>query len=190
MAEKREISRGRYIYYLVILICASILLYLFVMRDMRFFLVPTPSMEPTFQPRDYIMTLNDNTYERGDLVVLEDPLEMDAYVVKRIVGVGGDTVSVTWGALFLNDSYVSEPYIREPFIEYHLAPHEVPEGHVFVLGDNRNESDDSSNWPQHSVSEDSIVGKVRLIYLPFGRQQWVRGYPLALAPPQEPVVHH
>ncbi len=188
MSEKRKISRTRFVYYVVLLICASVLLFLLVARDMRFFLVPSPSMIPTFQPRDYLLTLNDSTFERGDLVVLDDPLEAGSYVVKRIVGVGGDTVTITWGALFINDSYVSEPYTLEPYIEYSLPSHEVPEDHVFVLGDNRNESDDSSNWPQHSVPKDNIIGKVRLIYLPFGRQQVVRGYPVVLAPAEEPIL--
>ena len=180
MATERRISRARYTFYVIVLIGAIILMYLFFARDMRFFLVPTSSMLPTFQPRDYIMTLNANNYSRGDLVVLADPTEAGEYVVKRIVGVEGDRITVQGGALLLNGGYVSEPYILEPEIQYTYGPFDVPEGEVFVLGDNRNQSDDSSTWPSGSVDKDSVVGKVRYIYMPFDRMGAVESYPLAV----------
>ncbi|MFP4172357.1 MAG: signal peptidase I [Candidatus Hydrogenedentota bacterium] len=179
---KQPLSRARYTAYVIILICACILLYLFYIRDMRFFLVPSSSMLPTLQARDYILTLNANGYERGDLVVLEDPKDMNQYIVKRIVGLGGDEVMVRQGALFVNGSYVSEPYIREPYIEYQTAPYTVPENHVFLLGDNRNQSEDSSTWPDPGQPAERVVGRVQAIYLPFNRMQWVSPYPFTVLP--------
>ncbi|MFO7775490.1 MAG: signal peptidase I [Candidatus Hydrogenedentota bacterium] len=179
---KQPLSRARYTAYVIILICACILLYFFYGRDMRFFLVPTSSMLPTFQAQDYILTLNADDYERGDLVVLRDPRNLNQYLVKRIVGVGGDEVSVRQGALFVNGSYASEPYILEPYIEYQMEPYIVPENHVFLLGDNRNQSEDSSTWPEPGQPAKRIVGRVQAIYLPFNRMQWVSPYPFTVIP--------
>lgn len=187
-----RISRARYTVYVGIVVCSAVLMYFLTVRDLRNFLVPTNSMLPTFQASDYIYTMNAGSYERGDVVVLDDPLESGAYVVKRIVALEGDAVSIRWGALYRNGEYVSEPYTLEPMI-YDFPPPRmgpsftVPPGEVFVLGDNRNQSDDSSNWgvehgTSHSVPAESIVGRVRGIYLPPGRMQRIEGFPALTVP--------
>ena len=187
-----RISRTRYVAYVGIIVFSGILMYLLTARELRNFLVPTNSMLPTFQSADYIFTMNAPAYERGDVVVLDDPLEPGAYVVKRIVALGGDSVSIRWGALYRNGEYVSEPYTLEPMI-YDFPPpragasYTVPAGEVFVLGDNRNHSDDSSNWGveyqlSHSVPTESIVGRVHGIYLPPSRMQRIEGFPALTVP--------
>ena len=181
--EGRRLSRGRLVFYILILVCAPFIMYLGLVRDLRFFLVPSESMEPTLLRGDYLVTLNDQPYHRGDIIVLRDPTQAGAYLVKRIAGLPGDTVAVVQGALILNGKYASEPYIKEP-IQYEMEPVTVPEGQVFVLGDNRNNSEDSSMWTRerfgidHTVSQDAIVGRVRYIYFPFSRMGPVAGYPL------------
>ena len=188
----RPISTVRYIAYVCIIIASAVMIYLLTVRELRNFLVPTNSMLPTFQPTDYIYTMNAKQYERGDVVVLEDPLERGAYVVKRIVALGGDTVNIRWGALYRNGEYVSEPYTLEPMIYDFPARNAglvftVPPGEVFVLGDNRNQSDDSSNWGSeqnlnHSVPASTIVGKVRGVYLPPRRIRSIEGFPNLTVP--------
>lgn len=171
------LSRARQTAYIGIIIVFSVLIYLFAVRGMRSFLVPSRSMEPTLRPDDHLLTLTDKTYGRGDIVVMIDPEDPKSYIVKRIVAVGNDTVAVNSGALFLNGQYASEPYIREP-MNYSLAPVKVPPGRVFVLGDNRNISDDSSRWKDKTLPVSAIVGRVRCIFLPPERMQWVKPYPL------------
>ncbi len=152
------------------------LLYLLAWREMRFFLVPSSSMEPTLLRGDYIVTLNHAAYRRGDIVVILDPMSGD-YLVKRIAGLPGDTLLVKGGALFLNGGYASEPYILEP-MRYEIAePVTVPPQRVFLLGDNRNNSDDSHTHRECDPLE-NIVGKVRFIYYPYDRWGPVSGYPL------------
>jgi len=174
--------------YVALLIVSVVLLYFVAVRDLRNFLVPSSSMRPTLYPTDYIYTLSETDYEPGDIVVLRDPDPSSdtSYVVKRIVAVGGQSVRIQWGALYVNGAYVSEPYIMEPmgydFPESGGA-FSVPEGDVFVLGDNRNASEDSSAWgPElglsYSVPVDSIIGRVRGVYLPFRRIRVPRSYPL------------
>jgi len=174
------LSRTRQVAYILIIVLFSIMIYLFTVRGMRTFLVPSRSMEPTLMTNDYLMTFTQKTYSRGDVVVLIDPEDPKAYIVKRIVAVGGDTVAVESRALLLNGVYASEPYISEP-MQYDMPSLKVPDGEVLVLGDNRNLSDDASRWEKKTLSVKSIVGRVHYIFLPLSRKQVVRRYPLVNA---------
>ncbi len=155
----------------------------------RFFLVPSRSMEPTLLEGDMIVTLPAREYRRGDVVVFRHQGEV---LVKRLIGLPGDTVQVVDGALFLNGRYASEPYCKEP-MKYLLAdPQKVPEGRFFFLGDNRNVSEDSSEAAQHGngalTAEEfgalsDIIGRVIFRYYPYTRMGPVSSYPLrSLAP--------
>ncbi len=173
----RRLFFGRRAGELIVLVAVWVLFYLFVVRGMSFFLVPSRSMEPNLLVGDQLVTLSQRTYERGDIVVLHDPKEKGAHIVKRIVGLAGDHVGVGGGALFINGGYVSEPYIAEP-MKYAIVPEVVvPEGHIFFLGDNRNDSDDS-HIDGTTVPVSEIVGKVRCIYYPYSRTGWVRSHPV------------
>lgn len=164
----------------VVVVLVAILFYIMVVRGTQFFLVPTGSMIPTLVPGDRIVTQRSGEYRRGDIVVVPDE-EEGGFLVKRVAGVGGDAVSVRDGALYLNGEYASEPYLREPMGYMIHPPITVPEGHLFLLGDNRNESDDShlrrETWPTENV-----VGVVRWRYFPWAKFGAVTGYPLRSIP--------
>ena len=172
----------------VLLLLSLVGFYFFAYRNVRFFIVPTASMTPTLFPEDMIITLKATDYRRGDIVVL---YEEGDYVVKRIVGLPGDNISVIDGALFINGKYASEPYMLEPMNYYIEYPVEVPENRFFFLGDNRNRSEDSSvgfsneegahlqyNSLDYLGYLDAIVGKVHFIYYPYARFGTVQSYPL------------
>jgi signal peptidase I len=187
-----KISKPRYVFYILIILCSIVIMYMGFARHMRFFLVPSSSMEPTLYPKDYILTLNASEYRRGDIIVLDDPMRKNEYLVKRIVAVGGDEVSVGAGCLFVNGVYASEPYTVEPMVYEVSPPVKVPPGEVYVLGDNRNASEDSSTWrrpdgfatdegvawEKPTVPTASIIGKVHYIYLPGARRGRVESFPL------------
>ncbi len=168
--------RGRNAAYIAILVIAAVIGYLAVFRDLSMFLVPSGSMEPTLYSRDYLMTLAENTYHRGDIAVINDPVDPKSFLVKRIVGLPNDTIEIQGGALFINDQFASEPYVKEP-MEFVFEPYTVPDGHVFVMGDNRNNSEDSVTWKK-AVPADTIIGKVRFIYNPVNRMGPVDSFPL------------
>ncbi len=180
-------SRRRSVAYIIIILLSVPLIYLFGFAGMRFFLVPSRSMEPALNPPEYLLTLKQDVYTRGEIIVLRDPIEAGGYLVKRIVGTPGDRVSVSGGGLFLNGSYASEPYLREN-MDYEMDEYSVADGEVFVLGDNRNESADSHDWLADSEVEQepsvkgvpiaSIVGRVRCVYLPLKQMRPVHPYPL------------
>lgn len=190
----RPLSPGRKLFYSITLVVSCILLFMLLVMGMRNFHVPTESMAPGLLPRDFLLTFRANAYARGDVVVLYDPMldEAGSYLVKRVVAVAGDRVRIEGGALFLNGAYASEPYLVEP-MRYDFLPaddqvveYKVPEGDVFVLGDNRNHSEDGSSpeWREEglyqrpSVPVSSIVGKVYGVYLPWNRIHRVIHFPL------------
>jgi len=141
--------------------------FLIVNQDLGFYRVPTSSMEPTLRPDDYLVAYASATYARGQVVVVRDPEDPAAYLVKRIVGLPGDVVAVRNGSLILNDSLVNEPYLQEK-MDYTMTPTRVRPGEVFLLGDNRNQSHDSHIW-KRGLPSDGIVGAVRRIYAPRSR---------------------
>ena len=132
--------------------------------------IPSGAMAPTLQPGDHVL-VNKVTYrrqrpKRGDLVVFYSPdpdVAAHKLFIKRVVAVGGDRVLIANGKLYVNDmdQAVSEPYLKEP-MHYQFpadgSPYPVPEGHLFVLGDNRNDSNDSHLFGP--VAEQKVVGKV------------------------------
>lgn len=150
-------------------------LYFFAWRRLQFFEVPSGSMLPTLQVGDRIGTLKEETYARGDIIVFWDP-EGAEHLVKRIVGVPGDTLMVAGGALTINTHYVSEPYIAEPMEFAFDEPITVSAGEVFVMGDNRNHSYDSG-VTKRSIPLDQVVGKLQFIYYPFERAGEKPSYP-------------
>ncbi len=169
--------------YIAIALLTVACAYAFGFRGLRFFMVPSGSMEPTLLPSDMIVTVKEPNYHRGDIVVLRHDGE---YLVKRITGLPGDAVTVFDGALLINGKYASEPYLREP-MQYSIGePIQVPDGRFAFMGDNRNSSDDSSvnhgapGGPrQHDLaSTKDIVGRVVFLYYPYSRWGSVHSYPL------------
>lgn len=166
------------------LLLVVVLAYLFPYRGARFFRVPSASMEPTLLPMDNLITLKERSYTRGDIVVLKDPEERGAFVVKRVVAAAGDTVAVSGGALYVNGEYVSEPYIKDPAM-YAMRPASVGPGEVLLLGDNRNNSQDSHLWEPQCQTSKAIVGRVRFIYFPYPRFGTVKSHAPVSVPIKE-----
>ncbi len=107
--------------------------------------------------------------QRFDVVICRYPGRGDTNFVKRVVGLPGDTVELRDGYLFVNGEEIDEPYIRDEYRTGPLntfGPCTVPEGHFFVMGDHRNNSNDSRS--QGALSRDMIVGHVRTVLFPFG----------------------
>lgn len=135
-------------------------------------IVPTGSMIHTIEINDRIL-VNKFIYrfknlKRGDVVVFKYPDDPSQTFVKRLIGVGGDVIEIKDGLLYLNGEPVEEPYISE-VMAGDYGPYEVPEGHYFMMGDNRNSSKDSRAWKHKYVSRDMIVGKATYRIWPINR---------------------
>jgi signal peptidase I len=125
------------------------------------------SMVPSFHDGDYVI-VNRLAYrlgeiERGDVIVFPYPLDPEEDFIKRVIGLPGDRIAVNGGIVYLNGLPVEEDYIEEP-MQASYAEVVVPEGYVFVMGDNRNDSDDSRRWGPLSI--DAIIGKAVFRYWP------------------------
>jgi signal peptidase I len=143
----------------------ALLIQLFVLKP---FVIPSESMEPTLDLGDRVL-VNRVVYhfrqpERGDVIVFDPPVQSDEPFIKRVVAVGGDTVSVQGGKLWVNGEAQVEPYLREPEILGDFPEVTVPEGSVWAMGDNRNNSGDSRKFGPVSVS--SIIGEAFAVYWP------------------------
>ncbi|HEX2998630.1 MAG TPA: signal peptidase I [Armatimonadota bacterium] len=128
--------------------------------------VPSRSMEPTLRVGDYFL-INRLAYknripEPGEIVAFNS-LDRKEVWVKRVVAGPGDVVAIHGGTLYRNGRPVSEPYLPQ-HLRRDFPPVRVPQEHVFVLGDNRDNSDDSRDWgPLHHKF---LVGRAFLIYWP------------------------
>ncbi|MHB9033585.1 MAG: signal peptidase I [Anaerolineae bacterium] len=100
---------------------------------------------------------------RGDIIVIEPPQKGTEPLIKRVIGLPGETISVHDGQVFINDTVLREPYLAQK-TNGSMNPLLVPEGYVFVMGDNRNASNDSRAFGP--VPTQDIIGKAWLRYWP------------------------
>ncbi|WP_329137094.1 signal peptidase I [Streptomyces sp. NBC_01476] len=144
----------------------------------RPYTVPTDSMKPTVSPGDKVLAqhISGDQVRRGDVVVFQDKLWGDMPEVKRVVGVGGDVVSCCdkQGRLLVNGKPVTEDYLaaRGP-ASLEAFRSTVPQGKIFLLGDNRNVSQDSrvhlEDAQQGAVPADDVKARVAATAWPAGR---------------------
>jgi signal peptidase I len=131
-------------------------------------LVQSVSMQPTLYESDRVL-VNKLAYligapSRRDVIVFNPPVSnIDEPYIKRIIGLPGDVVHIANGQVYVNDLPLQETYIAAP--PGYAGAWSVPPGHVFVLGDNRNNSYDSHYWGV--VALDSIIGKAEFVFWPF-----------------------
>lgn len=135
--------------------------------------VPSVSMLPTIQVGDRLLvdkiSYRFTDITRGDVVVFQPPLNVDQRgidYVKRVIGLPGDKVEIRNGEVFINEKELNEPYEKEK-LDYTYGPMIVPEETYFVMGDNRNHSNDSHYWGV--LAKKNIEGKVFIRYWPLGR---------------------
>jgi signal peptidase I len=129
------------------------------------------SMEPNFHERDMLLTsafdVMTDSLERGAVVVLSSPVD-GTMVLKRVIGMPGETIVIRDGTVYVNGVTLDEPYINErPNYEGEWT---LGADEYFVLGDNRNHSYDSADYGP--VTRDLIRGAVRLRYFPFTQMEF------------------
>ncbi len=133
------------------------------------FLVQGSSMEPTLHDGERLL-VDKLTYRfreprRGEIVVFGYPQDPRRKFIKRVIGLPGDTVEIRNRTLYVNGEPIEEAYIRGPMYQPY-GQIVVPEGTVWVLGDNRNNSEDSRFPDVGPVPKRNIVGRALLRYWP------------------------
>lgn len=129
------------------------------------------SMEPTLSDGNWLLVSSQGEYERGDIIIITQPNDRNEPLVKRIVALGGETIDIDFRTheVRVNGELLDEPYIFEPTaLSYDVTfPYHVPEGCVFAMGDNRNDSLDSRSSRIGPIDERYILGKAFVRILPF-----------------------
>jgi len=139
--------------------------------------IPSDSMLPTLERGDRLvvekLSFSFHPPKHGNIVVFRPPdllLEQgytsDQAFIKRVIATGGDTVAVREGKVYRNDQPLEEDYILES-PGYVLPRVKVPEGYLFVMGDNRNNSNDSHIWG--FLPKDHLIGQAVFRFFPFDR---------------------
>lgn len=170
--DPQEIEKGpgklrRFLVEIAQTLLISLLLYFGINAISARIRVQSISMLPTLSERDFVL-VNKLAYKygspkHGDVIVfLPPPDPMGEPYIKRIIGLPGDEIRIESGQVLVNDIPQDEPYIKA-LPMYHGA-WTVPEGMVFVLGDNRNNSSDSHQWGM--VPIENIIGRAEFIYFP------------------------
>jgi len=147
---------------LAVIIAVFIRLFLF-----EVFLVEGSSMYPTLQNHERLI-VNKATYffnepEQGDIIVFKFSPQRD--FIKRVIGVEGDVVEISDGRLLVNNILRNEPFL-ENYYMMNFGPVTIPEGHIFVLGDNRGNSMDSRDPAVGYVSLERVKGKAVVVFWP------------------------
>ena len=139
------------------------------------FVMPTvvkeSSMENTLIENDYLI-VSRKAYkifgdcERGDVIVFQSRIPMGdgsdekKLLVKRIIAVGGDTISISGGKVYVNGEEIHEDYLKDGTTNGEMSETKIPDGYLFCMGDNRLVSRDSRDPSVGMVSEDDVRGKV------------------------------
>jgi signal peptidase I len=138
----------------VVAVLAVLALRAFVAEPFR---IPSESMAPALHPGDQALVTKVGTPARGDLVAFHAP-RTGEILLKRVVAVGGDTVGLEDGVLVVDGRQVREPYTDPDAIDsVYFGPVKVRPGTIFVMGDNRANSDDSRDFG--AVPTDRIIGR-------------------------------
>lgn len=157
---------------LIAVILASIIL---------FFIRPTvvkqTSMQPTFNPNDYVI-LYKRAYahkmpKRGDVIVFESSLTdqngKDKLLIKRVIGLPGDIITVSDNKLYINGEIYKEDYLKDGITPGFVDNLKVPDGEFFVMGDNRVVSLDSRSAEVGTIKKSRIRGKAVIRLFPFNK---------------------
>ena len=171
MPEKKQTEgRGAYewVQALVCSVLTVVLIFTFAVRIVR---VSGESMRETLQDQDMLVVLNNwlcGGYEQGDIVILQrDDFYGGEPIVKRVIATEGQTVDIDFdaGVVYVDGTALEEPYTREPTWtqEGTEFPLTVPEGCIFVMGDNRNDSDDSRDSTLGPVDTRCVLGRGRAL---------------------------
>jgi len=173
--QEKQTAKGRDLYEWVQSLVGSVLvvvaIFTFVIRMMG---VDGHSMLNTLQHGDRLLVVNSmlyHDYKYGDIVILrKNGVFDDDPIVKRVIAVEGQTVDIdfTEGIVYVDGEALEEDYIREPTYtaEGTEFPLTVPEGSIFVMGDNRNGSSDSRDYRLGTVDTRYVIGKAAFLIFP------------------------
>jgi signal peptidase I len=181
--SRAEEARRNAIEWTVVLVGAVLLALVLRAVVLQAFWIPSPSMEETLLIRDRVL-VNKLSYrfgdiERGEIIVFhrtDEEIALDPdqprEVIKRVIAFGGETIEIRDNVVYINSEAIDEPYLAPGALTTDYEAEVVPEGHLFVLGDNREVSLDS-RFDLGPVAEDRVVGRAFVVFWPLNRIAWL-----------------
>jgi signal peptidase I len=163
----------------LITVILAVVIFVAARATIQTYVVIMSSMEPSFHEGERVV-VNKAIYffgnpQRGDVVIFKAPNEQQDDFIKRVIALPGDTVEVKNEAVYVDGVKLSEPYIKNP-PNYTMTKLEVPKNNYFVLGDNRNNSNDSHyGW---LLPRENVIGKAWLSTWPPSDWGLIKNYPL------------
>jgi signal peptidase I len=180
--EEKKANWKQFFYDLIETLLLALVLYLGINAVSARVRVDGFSMVPTLQDGEYVFVskvsykLGDP--QHGDIIVFRYPGEPPQDLIKRIIGLPGDSIRVSGSMVYVNGEALVEPYIAASPL--YQGNWQVPPGNLFVLGDNRNDSSDSHSWGLLPI--ENIIGKALLIYWPPQEWKTISHYSIEVAP--------
>ena len=165
--ERSEYTLGAALREIVETVIMALVIYFLITSVIKNFRVKGSSMEPNLHDGQFLI-VNRIVYhfhppQRGDIIVFHPPYNNGKDYIKRVIGLPGETVEIREGRVFINGRELVEPYIREPGYRS-WGPAVVGPDELFVLGDNRDHSNDSRSWGMLPIS--NVIGKAWISYWP------------------------
>jgi len=164
----------------------AIVIFLLLQATVQSFVIVGSSMQPNFQEGERLL-INKVVYkfgqpERGGVIIFHPRSNQQADYIKRVIGLPGESVEIKDGVVYIHEEDgnvfpLAEPYITEP-ARKDFKGDKIPENEYFVLGDNRNNSNDSRSASVGTVPREDIIGKAWLLIWPPGEWGLVVQYPL------------
>ena len=139
-------------------------------------IVKQTSMQDTLNPNDYIIMYRraysgDKEPKRGDIVIFKSDLQdengKNKLLIKRVIGLPGDKITINDGKVYINDKEYDESYLKDGYTTGSVNNFKVPKGEYFVMGDNRVVSIDSRYSEVGCIKKDAIKGRAVLRLFPF-----------------------
>jgi signal peptidase I len=158
-------------------IALTLLIFLAIHFTIQNYQISGPSMQNTLHNGQFVL-VNKVAYlfhapERGDVIVFHEPDQPDRDLIKRVIGLPGDTITLDGTNVWVNGVELNEPYITQKY-NPGAETRVIPPNEYFVMGDNRPVSEDSRYFG--FVPKDNIVGKAILIYWPLNQWQMINTY--------------
>lgn len=180
---EKELTKGQIVKEWLKDIIIAVVIALIIMQFVKPTIVKESSMEPNFEENDYLF-VNKQAYgifgsnpKKGDVVVFHSNLTTgdgnEKLLIKRVIGVPGDTITINDGKVYVNNKKIDDSYTKERFTNGDIEDLIVPEDEYFVMGDNRRVSIDSRSPDVGFVAKKQIIGKVFFRLMPFSKMGFI-----------------